>query len=112
MAEPDLLQRQREILRTFRQATAMRAQVEADAAAQLAEAHKAQEEVQAALTQAGLQRLLGRTQPTARPDVDPATQLARHVSVAIQTPASIKADIGALQRWREGEARSGSLMHR
>jgi len=45
MAEPDLLQRQREILRTFRQATAMRAQVEADAAAQLAEAHKAQEEV-------------------------------------------------------------------
>jgi len=125
MSEPDLIQQQRVLLRTFRQATAQRAKAETDAeacrkadgeaantalnsarqtaAAQLAEARKAQEQVEVALTQAGLQHLLeqGKPAPPAvHPGANPAQELARSVSAAIEAPASIQASIKALQQWR------------
>jgi len=125
MSEPGLIQQQRAILRTFRQATSQRAKAETDAetrgkaereaadaalnqarqkaAAQLAQAQKAQEQAQAAMTQAGLQYLLEQTQPAkpaAHSSANPAQELARYVSVAVEAPASIQAGIEALQQWR------------
>jgi tetratricopeptide (TPR) repeat protein len=135
MSEPELIQRQRELLRTFRQATARRTQAEADAearckaereaadvalsqarqtaAAQLAEARKAQEEAQAALAQAGLQYLLEDTTPsppTPTPGADPAWELARSTSTATGVPEAIRASVEALQRWREAQARRRRLL--
>jgi tetratricopeptide (TPR) repeat protein len=136
MPEPELIQRQRELLRAFRQATARRAEAEAEAvarrqaereaadaalnqarqtaAAQLAEAHKAQEEAQAALSQASLQGLLEQTSPSPpapTPGADPAQELARCVSIAVGavggslTSFGIPDAIAELQRWREAQAR-------
>ncbi|MEW6230988.1 MAG: WD40 repeat domain-containing protein [Chloroflexota bacterium] len=103
MSELDPLQLQREILHIFRQATAQRAQAEADAAAQLAEARKAVETAQASLSQAGLQHLLEQTRPSPtvpRPDVDPAQELTRCVSTATGASEAIHADVEALRLWR------------
>jgi len=131
MSEPDLIQKQRTILHTFRQATVQRAKSETDAGARrksdceatdvalnqirqtatnhLAEAHKAQEQAQAALTQVGLQHLLEHARPTppiARPGVDQTKELSRSVSLATGAAEGIQAGIEALQRWRkEGRAR-------
>jgi hypothetical protein len=127
MSEPDLIQKQRAILRTFRQATAQRAQSEADTearrkaeretadaaldkarqkpTAQLAQAQKAQEEAKAALAQVGLQHMLEHVRPTpplARPGVNQTKELSRSVSVATGAAESIKAGIEALRRWRSG----------
>jgi len=127
MSEPDLIQQQRAILHTFRQATAQRAKAEADVearrkaeceaadaalnkarqhpTAQLAEAHKAQEEAKATLAQVGLQHLLKHvrpTPPTARPGVNQTEELSRSVSVATGAAESIQTGIEALQRWRSG----------
>jgi len=129
MPEPELIQSQREILHTFRQATAQRAQAEADAAAhrkaerkaadaalnqarqtaedQLAEARKSREEAQAALAQAGLQGLLGQMEPgppMPAPGAGPAQELARCVVTATDASETIKASVVALQQWRESRA--------
>lgn len=107
MSEPDLLQRQRKILCALRQATARRAQTEADAAAQLAEARQAQEEAQAALAQAGLQSLLEQTRPTlpaAYPGVNPAQELLYCVSTAAETTERVQADVEELQLQRKRKA--------
>jgi len=133
MAEPDLLQRQREILRAFRQATARRTQAEADAeacrkadregadaaldqvrqtaAAQLTEARKVLEAAQASLTKAGLQHLLGQIQPTPptlRLGAHPAQELPYHVSTAAETSKRAQADVEELlqlqRKWKERRA--------
>jgi hypothetical protein len=139
MSEPDLLQRQCEILHAFRQATAQRAKAEADAearrkaeleaadaalnqarqtaVAQLAKAHKAWEEAQAALDQAELQHLLEQIRPSPtipRPGANLAQELAHCVSVTTEATASIQADIEELVleellRWREAAASRRSL---
>jgi hypothetical protein len=127
MSKPNLLQQERELLRTFRQAIVRRtkAEYEADAcrkaereaadaalhqerqtaATQLAETQKAREQAQGALAQANLQHLLKQTRPTppaARPDANPAQGLSRSVSVATEATAGVQAGIEALQRWRSG----------
>ena len=131
MSEPDIIQKQRTILHTFRQATVQRAKSETDAGARrksdceatdvalnqirqtatnhLAEAHKAQEEAKVALAQVGLQHLLEHVRPTpplARPGVNQTKELSRSVSLATGAAESIQAGIEALQQWRkEGRAR-------
>lgn len=135
MSEPDLIQRQREILRTCRQATTQRAKAEADvearrkaereaadtalnqarhtAAAQLAQAQKAQEQAQTTLPQAGLQRLLEETRPappTAHSGANSVQELARSVLVATEATKSTQLGVEALQQWRRAAASRRRLL--
>ena len=135
MSEPDLVQRQREILRAFRQATAQRAQAEegaesrrqaerqqADAAlsqaresaaGQLAEVQRAREEAEDILAEVDLEHLLEDSKPTssvAGPDADPVVELARSVSVAAQVPENLDTGVEALEAWWEARTKRRRLL--
>ncbi len=110
MAEPELIQRQREILRAFRQASGRRVQTETEAdvrhnaertaadtalgqaqraaTGQLDSARVALSTARSSLAQAGLNRLLEQTEPghpVYSSGADPAEELARSSSMATET---------------------------
>jgi len=129
MPEPNLLQRQRQVLRAFRRISAQRAQAEAAAAArqqqadqaaaaerdqvrqtataQLQEIRQAQERVRYALSGEKLEALLDRVvpaTPAAHPLADPAQELGQSMAKALDAAQVIQFAIDALRDLRRREA--------
>jgi len=103
MEQNDFLARQRGVIRAFRQAEALRAEQEAEADKQLAEACEQLEEGRTLLKRVALTHLLDKALPFApkAPAADPAARLARSVGAASQAVADLGEAVEALIRFRE-----------
>jgi WD40 repeat protein len=131
MPEPELIQKERDILRAFRQASAQRAQAEAQAEAQrkagraaadaelarvrqaapeqLAEAQKSHAEVRDTLSRQGMQQWLEQDKPTlpaSTPGAAPPEAVAACVSAAERARQGINAVLASHYRMRWGTVKA------
>lgn len=96
MPEPTLIQQQRELLREFRRANTRYAQAESDAAAQMDEVIKAQEQTRTALARIDLEHLLARippSSPVVYPTNDPVQELNRSAVWSLEAYRNVRSSV-------------------